>query len=1077
MKKLSNINLTKKLVISLLITSVLPLLMFGILTINRTNSILQKEITKFNNDLLLEKQNNVKLLMKNAESIITSISGIDDLKKILSDTNNYNSNYHRLAAQAEIGYILNEYSNLEGLVAMDILSSNGMHYHVGETLNDQSIRERVKYKLFDRALQAKGAVVWNGLEENINKNSKYDKVITLAKAINTIDLSNLEEKNLGIIVISYDVKTFNKILTDNVTSDATYILIDTDNRIISDPKYEEIHSNIDISTIRENIKKVDSFNQKIKEEIIIRAYSKFDKNSWIIVGSIPKLVLEEKTLVIRNTIHALLAVSVLLTILMVSIVSRKYLSPIKKITQCFAELNRGTMDLNTRLNVESEDEIGQLTRWFNTFLENLQLKKVSEEALIKSHDNYREVINSVKEVIFKTDTDGKWIFLNPAWYEITGFTVEESIGNAYWKYVHMEDIKRNKKLFASLLKGEKVYCRHAVRYITKEDGFKWIEVYAGLMIDKNNCIIGTSGTLMDITETVNLQDKLNERADILYEIAEASKNDFKRTVQNLQNMVFKLKKKQEGFFVVTLVEGKIAESFGLVTEKVYGKKTSEILDGNSAKILNQNCREAFMGKNISFEFWRDNQTFYVNLSPIIENDQVVEVVGTATNITELKEAEHKISTMSYYDSLTKLPNRVLFKESVDFAVYHAKRENTRFAIMYIDLDQFKFINDTLGHSSGDKLLKEVAKRLEGHISKGSCIARMGGDEFSILVSFMNEQKEITYIANEVLNIFQKPFIFEKKEYFITASIGVSTYPVDGEDFEALMKSADMAMYRAKANGRNNYQFYTNTLNDIAHERLNMETNLRKALEKSEFTLFYQPKVDIETGTISGSEALIRWNNPKKGIIPPFKFIHLAEETGLIVPIGEWVLREALEQNKKWINEGYNNLTVAVNVSVKQFLQDNFVDTIKNILKETEYNPQLLELEITESILMQDINRNITMLNELKEMGIKISLDDFGTGYTSLSYIRKFEANVLKIDKAFIDEITNNVTDAAITVAIINMAISLNLKVVAEGVETKEQLDFLRIQKCNEIQGYYFSKPVPSKEFEKMLIEGKNINDI
>jgi diguanylate cyclase (GGDEF)-like protein/PAS domain S-box-containing protein len=1075
MRRLRNINITKKLVIYLLVTSFLPLLLFGILILNRINFILQQETNKFNNDLLMEKHKNIELFMSNTESIIKNISLLNNLKEIISNENNIDSNYNKLAAEAQIGYMLNVYANLEGLISIDIFTVNGQHYHVGEVLNYEAIREQLKYKFFDRALQAEGRVVWNGLEDNINANSKYDKAIVISKAINVIQPVTLEETNLGIILLSYSEETFNKIFTDNLTSGPSYILIDTENRIIGDAECKDINSTIDITSIKERTGSIGSFEQNVQGETIIRGYSKFDENDWAIVGSISKIVLQQKTDTIRETIYALLAISFLLSILLVSIISRKYLVPVKKITKYFQELNKGTMDLNVRLNVDSDDEIGQLTVWFNTFLENLELKEASEKALLRSRDDYRKVINSVKEVIFKTDIYGKFIFLNDAWKEIIGFEVGESIGTYFEEYVYIKDREKNKQLCLSLLSKEKEYCRHKLRYITKDGDVKWIEVYAMLMLDKENNVIGFSGTLIDVTETVNLQNKLSEKANTLHEIAEASKNDFKRTVQNLQNMVFKLIRNEYGDFEFTLIEGRIAKKFGLGTEEVYGKKPNEVLDHNTAKKLMLSCDEAFKGKDSSFEFNRYDETFYVTLSPIVENDNVVEVVATTTNITELKEAEYKISRISYYDTVTELPNRVLFKERVDFAISHANIENGSLAIMYLDLDQFKFINDTIGHSSGDQLLKSVAKRLKIHIPKEAFISRMGGDEFNILIPFVDDQKEITYVANDVLEVFQVPFILKHKEYFITASVGISTYPLDGLDYETLMKNADMAMYRAKEKGRNNYQFYTNTLNTFAHERLDMERSLRKAIEKSEFVLFYQAKVDIKTGNISGSEALVRWIHPKEGIIPPFKFIPLAEETGLIVPMGEWILRKALEQNKKWINKGYDYLTVAVNISVKQFQQKDFVDTIKNILIETQYNPELLELEITESILMEDTNRNIGILNELKKIGIKISLDDFGTGYTSLSYIRKFAADVLKIDKIFIDEITNNNRESAITVAIINMANSLNLKVVAEGVETKEQLDFLRSQNCDEIQGYYFSKPIPYKEFEKMLVEGKNLN--
>lgn len=451
-------------------------------------------------------------------------------------------------------------------------------------------------------------------------------------------------------------------------------------------------------------------------------------------------------------------------------------------------------------------------------------------------------------------------------------------------------------------------------------------------------------------------------------------------------------------------------------------------------------------------------------------------IAVFSDISERKTADERIHFMAHYDALTELPNRMLLHDRLLQAVISATRQKMKVAVLFLDLDRFKNINDTLGHSIGDLLLQSVAERLKGCIRKSDTVARLGGDEFIAVIPDLHEGAHAAKVAQKILDSLSTHFMIRDIELHTTVSIGISLFPDDGTANDELIANADVAMYRAKENGKNNYQFFATTMNSRSYERLTMENKLRRALERQEFVLYYQPQVDMETGRIIGAEALVRWQHPEMGLVPPGMFIPIAEESGLIVPIGEWVLREACRQNMAWQQEGLPPITVAVNLSAVQFHQKNLAQMVSDVLALTGLEPCWLELEITESGIMQNSAAAVITLCSLKQMGLKLSIDDFGTGYSSLSYLKKFPLNKLKIDQSFVRDITTNQDDAAIVGAIIGMAKSLKLRVIAEGVETREQLNFLCLNDCFEMQGYYFSKPVPAAEFERVVFQGL-LNDI
>lgn len=524
-------------------------------------------------------------------------------------------------------------------------------------------------------------------------------------------------------------------------------------------------------------------------------------------------------------------------------------------------------------------------------------------------------------------------------------------------------------------------------------------------------------------------------------------------------------------------------------ERMTGYPADEMI-GRSLRVLQRNdaqqpglqeiratVRERGTGQAVVRNYRKDGTLFWseVFIAPVKDDAGTVShFVAAKYDITETRHYQTELEFQANHDGLTALANRNLLHDRLRQAIGHAGHDDDPVWVVFIDLDRFKFVNDTLGHQAGDALLKLVAKRLMDSVRVTDTVARLGGDEFVLVLSERNADRPSTGVVQRIMNAIAQPFVIEEHEFFLTSSIGIAVYPNDGEDSDTLIKHADVAMYRAKDLGRNNFQFYTAEMNQRALERLRIEGDLRLALERGEFLLHYQPQLDLHSGCMVGMEALIRWNHPTRGLVPPASFINLAEETGLIVPIGHWVIRTACAQNKAWQRAGHAPLRVAVNLSAAQFAQHDLVQLITAALDDAQLEPRYLEIELTESLVMTDVARTIGILRELKALGVHVSIDDFGTGYSSLSYLKRFPIDVLKIDQSFVRDITVNPDDAAIVASIISLAHSLRLNVIAEGVENEEQLMFLRDKGCDQIQGYYFSRPVPGEAIDILLQQGKKL---
>ncbi|MDD2367315.1 MAG: EAL domain-containing protein [Desulfuromonadaceae bacterium] len=529
-------------------------------------------------------------------------------------------------------------------------------------------------------------------------------------------------------------------------------------------------------------------------------------------------------------------------------------------------------------------------------------------------------------------------------------------------------------------------------------------------------------------------------------------------------------------------EGRILYANQTFRELLIEDKTAEDSYGNLYELVNSEFRQRLseliskvlssgVPGQIEVSFGRPEKfsvDVEMSLTSGVQGGNSRAVWGVCRDITERKRAQTALYSLAHHDNLTGLPNRILLEDRIVQAKALAHRQKTGFALLFLDLDRFKIINDTLGHSVGDELLRMVASRLQRTLRETDTVARIGGDEFIILLVNTKSKDDVLLLAEKIMKSLTVPFNLREHELFVTTSLGACMYPEDEEDTESIMKKADIAMYHAKALGRNNFQFYNNQMDQNASRRFVISNSIRNGLERKEFRLYYQPKVDVTSGRIVAMEALLRWDHPELGLLSPLEFIQLAEENGLIVELGEWVLREACRQNVQWHNEGILDLRVAVNLSGYQLQHHSLIPSIKRVLGDTGISANNLEFEITESVVMQNPDYAIKILSEITEMGIHISIDDFGTGYSSLAHLKRFSVNTLKIDKSFVKDVSLNSTDAAIASAIIAMGNSLNLNVIAEGVETQEQYDFLKENNCGQVQGFLFSRPLPSDEFVKVF---------
>ncbi len=555
-----------------------------------------------------------------------------------------------------------------------------------------------------------------------------------------------------------------------------------------------------------------------------------------------------------------------------------------------------------------------------------------------------------------------------------------------------------------------------------------------------------------------------------------SENKFRELFHNANDAIFLNEVTEDGRIHKFLEANEIAcRSLGYSRDEFLGMSLDQIIAPERLDETLEAMRELLARGHTAFEtnyLSKDGSKIPVEVNArvfMLKRARVA--LSVARDITERKRAEERIYHLAYYDTLTELPNRALFIDRVAWGIVQARRSQMAAAVIFLDLDRFSTINDTLGSEVGDRLLQGVAQRLTGSLRETDVAARVGGDDFAVLV-LIARAEDGARVAENILKALRPAFEIDDHKLYVTASMGVSIYPYDGDDAHNLLKNAGAAMQLAKEQGGNGYQFFTPSMHTLGLKRLLLESNLRRALERKEFVLHYQPQVEVATGKTIAVEALIRWQNPERGLVAPGEFIPLAEDTGLIVPIGEWVLRTTCSQCKSWQDLGFPWARVSINLSARQFQQPNLVQLIADALAGSKLDPNCLELELTENVVMKNPEQAAATLRRLKEIGVRISLDDFGTGYSSLSYLKNLPIDGLKIDRSFVRDLTSDPNDAAIIMAVITLAHSLKLKVIAEGVENEEQLSFLRLLRCDAVQGYFYSRPMPAEAVREWLFKGQ-----
>jgi len=665
------------------------------------------------------------------------------------------------------------------------------------------------------------------------------------------------------------------------------------------------------------------------------------------------------------------------------------------------------------------------------------------------------LLKSIRDIYCRTNTDENIILISGSVKQHLGYNSNELNGASFETlYSSPQDYHD----FIAKLKTEGSLKQHQIKLKHKDGQNIWFSIDACFRYGGDGKKLGIETTSQNIGQQKQQQSMLDHLSRITEQTAD--------------------------IVVITDVHG-IIEYVNPAFEKVTGYTPAEVLGKNTNLFASDQQSEEFYAHMwstlLAGKVYRNNlinkckdDSFYhadITITPLIDDRaDITHFIATARDISDHIRDKIRLKHMIHHDSLTDLPNRSLFLDRLQQAITKANHHNRLVAVLFLDLDRFKNINDSLGHTIGDQLLQQLGERFRKTIREGDTIARFGGDEFVILLDDFDSDNSLSLIAQKILNSLATPFEINEHEIFITASIGISISPHDGEDPETLLRNADIAMYRAKELGKNNFQYYSESMTARVFERLTLENNLRHALKRNEFILHYQPQVDARSGKIFGVEALLRWQHPELGLVMPNNFIPLLEETGLIEPVGIWVLEIACKQSHQWHESGMGFVHMSVNLSSRQFNNSHFIPSLQNIIKKTHVNPEYLELELTESMLMRNTSSTITALKSLNNLGVRFAIDDFGTGYSSLNYLRRFPIDTIKIDRSFIHDITHDTDDRAICSAIIGMTQSLSLNVIAEGVETSDQLDFLKTRQCHYIQGNLFSPAIPGAEMTKMLAD-------
>jgi diguanylate cyclase (GGDEF)-like protein/PAS domain S-box-containing protein len=688
--------------------------------------------------------------------------------------------------------------------------------------------------------------------------------------------------------------------------------------------------------------------------------------------------------------------------------------------------------------------------------------RAAEEALRDERNFANAIMESANSLMVVLDSTGRIVRFNPTCESVTGYSADEVQGRFVWEFLLIPEEREPVKQVFEALTADALSSRFQNYWLDKDGSRHLIDWANSVISDQSGKVLYVVSIGTDITERQKAEADMVKHAHALEQTADAVIITDRRGIIEYVNPAFEA-------------------ATGFSRAEAIGQTPRIVKSGQHDLDFYRNLWETILGGGVFRDVFvnraKDGHIYYEEktITPLLDSDGVItHFVSSGKDITERMETQERLYYLAHHDALTDLPNRVMFLDRLKHVATRLLRRNQICAVLFLDLDRFKNINDTLGHDTGDKLLQAVGDRLKESVRAGDTVARLGGDEFTVLLEDIESADDIAPIARKILKSLTEPFHVEEHELFTSASIGISLCPGDGTDPNTLLKNADTAMYRAKDQGRNNFQFYSAEMGARALEHLTMETGLRHALERNEFELYFQPQFRMQDNSVIGAEVLLRWQHPALGLISPNEFVPLLEDTGLIVSVGHWVLRTVCQQLNAWQDEGRSIPRVSINLSGRQFDELDFLDSVLDIIHQEKIRPSIFEFEITESLLLKRAQYTVDVLEQFSRQGIRIALDDFGTGYSSLSYLKRFPINTIKIDRSFVRDVPDDQEDAEIVKAILAMARSLNINVVAEGVETTMQEDFLRAAGCEMLQGYLHGKPMPVEEFgTRFLAKGKS----
>lgn len=938
------LSLSRKIIVRytlfLVFIAIFPLLLIGIVSYKTSSLTLQETESRFSQELLSHQKELLTIQLVQVENLIANISGVETITRALDDRNVKADTYTSLATQAQIGYILNGYLHLEGLVSIDIFTEGGAHYHVGDTLDVGKIRESTKSAIEAQTLASGQQVYWAGVVPNVNEASNYDSVLTAAHMLTTTDRHTLKKRPLAILMVNYSIGYIRQYLSKvDLGSGVNVALLDQHGNTIysKDPDGGRLSVEIVKPLLKDgDVPEMVTWN----EQLYLLHSLALENFGWQLVSMTPENVLLSGVKTIREVTVWLLLISFLVVGLAAWFFSRNIVQPIRDVIGGYQTLHEGALDSTQRLPVRSNDEIGELVQWYNSFLDNLALQKVSEDALRVSEERYALVINATLEGLWDWDLESNKMYFSPRFFSLLGLNPLgngiQNVPQEWFGRIHSEDQFMVRQEVDKHLAGHSQHFQCEHRLLHEDGSYHWVL------------------------------------------------------------------------------------SHGLAVRDKAGK--------------------------------------------------AVRMAGSHSDITDRKEAESKLRHYAYHDNLTGLKNRAWFVSYLLKALHGQQSKNgAMFAVLFLDLDQFKIVNDTLGHPAGDELLIKVADRIKACLRDTDQLARLGGDEFVVLLE-QTDDYDVLHVADRILKSLASPFLIKEQWVQTGASMGIAFSTSGYKDPDDMLRDADIAMYQAKVGGKNRFIVFDEEMRGHLLKHIALEQDLIGAIKQGGLELFYQPIFSFSSGRLIGCEALIRWDHKSLGVISPEEFIPIAESSNLMHALGQWILEAACCQWRKWDDEfgSMEDLLLSINISALQFHDEQFIESIPQVLSDFNIDGSNLAFEITETAIIQNTMIAEKVITEFKKLGIRIHLDDFGTGFSSLSHLANFSIDLIKIDRSFVMQCTEKDKQKNMVLGIINLAHELGIKSTAEGVETQAQWALLKEAHCDHAQGFYFSKPLCTTEMGKLF---------